>query len=171
MNDLRQQLRQCLMGRVCLMGLGNMDLGDDGFGVRLAEELLAARVPDVVVAGTTLDRHLNDVVDEGFEHLVFLDAVDFGGTPGSVVFLNSQEMAARFPQVSTHKISLGTWAMWVEATGGTKVWLLGVQPESLQPGQPLTPTMQTSLALLSELLRGSMSLRTERVAVGEDVTA
>ena len=34
------------------MGLGNIDCGDDGFGVRLAEELLEAGVPDVEVAGT-----------------------------------------------------------------------------------------------------------------------
>ena len=153
MNDLRQQLRDCLNGRVCLMGLGNTDLGDDGFGVRLAEELLAARVRDVLIAGTALHRHVSDVVDEGFEHLVFLDAVEFGAAPGSVVFLNSRDMAARFPQVSTHKISLGTWAAWIEATGGTKVWLLGVQPASLRPGQPLTPAMQATLAGLRDLLR------------------
>jgi hypothetical protein len=39
MPDLREQLQQLLEGRVCLMGLGNVDYGDDGFGVRLAEEL------------------------------------------------------------------------------------------------------------------------------------
>ena len=39
MPDLREQLQQLLQGRVCLMGLGNVDFGDDGFGVRLAEAL------------------------------------------------------------------------------------------------------------------------------------
>ncbi len=53
-----------------------------------------------------------------FDHLVFLDAVDVGAAPGSVVFLNSQEMAARFPQISTHNISLGLLAKYVES-GGT----------------------------------------------------
>ena len=50
MKDLRQQLAELLQGRVCLMGLGNVDCGDDGFGVRLAEDLLKAGVPDVVIA-------------------------------------------------------------------------------------------------------------------------
>ena len=31
MADLGQQLRERLKGRVCVMGLGNVDLGDDGF--------------------------------------------------------------------------------------------------------------------------------------------
>ena len=150
MPDLREQLQQLLQGRVCLMGLGNVDYGDDGFGVRLAEELKsevrrpkAERNPksegrseelssscsdfglwtsfglrssefglrrQVIVAGTTPERFIGRVADEGFDHLIFLDAVEFGGAPGSVVLLNSDEMAARFPQVSTHKISLGLLA-------------------------------------------------------------
>ena len=90
-------------GRVCFMGLGNVDGGDDGFGVRLAEALARAGVPDVVIAGTAPERLAGRCADRGFDHLVFLDAVDFGAAPGSVVFLNSQEMAARFPQISTHQ--------------------------------------------------------------------
>ncbi|MGD0841055.1 MAG: hydrogenase maturation protease [Candidatus Acidiferrales bacterium] len=137
MPDLAEQLTQCLTGDVCLVGLGNADYGDDGFGVRLAEHLISNDIPEGI----------------GCEHLVFLDAVEFGGAPGSVVFLNSGEMAARFPQISTHKISLSLLAKWAEANGTTKAWLLGVQPESLAAGQPLTATMETTLNALFELLR------------------
>jgi len=152
MPDLREQLEPCFQGRVCLMGLGNSDYGDDGFGVRLAESLVVAGVPDVVVAGTTPDRFVGRVAGEGFDHLIFLDAVEFGGAPGSVVFLNAGEMAARFPQISTHRISLGLLANWVEAGGTTRAWLLGVQPQSLKSGVGLTPTIQRTLEVLVELL-------------------
>ena len=161
MPDLRQQLQQCFKGRVCLMGLGNVLYGDDGFGVRLAEELKSeirspksegnpkseGRSEDpgsscsdfglwrhVIVAGTTPERVIGRVADESFDHVIFLDAVEFGGAPGSVVFLNSGEMTARFPQISTHKISLGLLTKWAEVNGKTKAWLLGVQPESRKPG-------------------------------------
>jgi len=160
MPALRLQLEQCLTGRVCLMGLGNVDYGDDGFGVRLAENLLTAGLPQgwrAVVAGTTPERSIGRVVDIGCDHLVFLDAVEFGAAPGSVVFLDSGEMAARFPQISTHKISLGLLAKWAEANETTRAWLLGVQPESLGAGQQLTPTVQKTLEALSELLRGMNS--------------
>jgi hydrogenase maturation protease len=93
------------------------------------------------------------LADERFDNLIFLDAVDFGGEAGSAVLLNSDEMAARYPQISTHKISLGLLAKWAEANGTTKAWLLGVQPESLKPGGELTPTVQATLELLLELVR------------------
>ena len=152
MKDLRQLLEELLQGRVRLMGLGNVDYGDDGFGVRLAEELLASGVPEVIVAGTTPDRYIGGAADEGFDRLIFLDAVDFGAAPGSVVFLDAREISTRYPQVSTHKISLGVLARWIEASGKTRVLLIGVQPESMKVGQELTPTMYATLGILRDLL-------------------
>jgi hydrogenase 3 maturation protease len=92
------------------------------------------------------------VVDGGFDHVIFLDAVEFGGAPGSVVLLDSEEMAARFPQVSTHKLSLGLLARQIETNGQAKAWLLGVQPESLRQGEQLSPTVKATLQLLLELM-------------------
>jgi hydrogenase 3 maturation protease len=153
MPDLREQLRQCLGGgRVCLMGLGNEDYGDDGAGIRLAEELIRAGVPDVMMAGGRPEVCISRVSGEKFPVIVFLDAVEFGGAPGSVALLDSSEMAARFPQISTHKISLSVLAKWAEAGGNTKAWLLGVQPETLKPGRQLSAAVQTTIALLKELL-------------------
>ena len=157
MNDLRQQLRDCLRGRVCFMGLGNIDYRDDGFGVRLAEELVSAGMPEVVLAGTGPERSINRIANGGFEHLIYLDAVEFGGAPGSVVFLNARDMAAHFPLVSTHKISLALLAKLTEASGTTRAWLLGVQPQSIRPQRGLTPAVDTTLVLLREMLLGMMS--------------
>jgi hydrogenase maturation protease len=178
MADLREQLQQLLQGRVCLMGLGNVAYGDDGFGVRLAEALaMSLPLPkgegrgegeasvglnqryDFFIAGTTPERWISRVADGGFDHLVFLDAVEFGGAPGSVVLLNSDEMAVRFPQISTHKLSLGLLAKQAEANGRTKAWLLGVQPESLRPGEELTPTVRTTLELLFAILKACLHRR------------
>jgi len=152
MPDLREQLQQCLQGRFCLMGLGNVDYGDDGFGVRLAEKLGEGGVSDVIIAGTSPERFIGRVTDDGYDYLLFLNAVEFGGAPGSVIFLNAGEITARFPQVSTHKISLGLMAKWVEDGGKTRAYLLGVQPESLKAAAELTPVVQTTLELLSGLI-------------------
>jgi hydrogenase maturation protease len=151
MPNLRRRLEQLLTGRVCFMGLGNVEYGDDGFGVRLAEDLINAGVPDVIIAAVVPDRWIGQLA--GFNHIVFLDAIEFGGAPGDVVFLDSAEMAARFPQISTHKISLGVLAQWVEATGATKAWLLGAQPESLKAGQQITPALRKTVDLLCELIK------------------
>ncbi len=157
MNDLREQFKSLVSGRVCFMGLGNVAGGDDGFGVRLAESLARAGVPDVVIGGTTPEELIVRYAEHGFDRLVFLDAVDFGAAPGSVVLLNSQEMASRFPQISTHHISLGMLAKYVESTGLVQAWLLGVQPESLKRAPVLSPALQRSLEVLTELINGSVS--------------
>ena len=152
MTDLREQLRQCLVDRVCFLALGNVDYGDDGFGVRLGERLIAAGISDVTIAGTTPERYLGALARERFGHAVFLDAVEFGGAAGSVVFLDASAIVAKFPQVSTHKIALSTLAQWLEANG-TQTWLLGVEPVSLKPGQRLTETVESTLDALSSLLQ------------------
>jgi hydrogenase maturation protease len=139
------------------MGLGNVEDGDDGFGVRLAESLASAGLPDVLVAGTAPEEWVGRCVDSACDHLVFLDAVDAGAAPGSVVFLNTQEMAARFPRISTHNISLGLLAKYVESNGRSRAWLLGAQPASLKPSPALSPAIQSTLAILTELITGVLS--------------
>jgi len=150
--NLREQLDATLQGRVCLMGIGNTDYGDDGFGVRLVEELVGAGVSDVIVAGNEPEHWVGIAAEQEFDHVVLLDAVEFGATPGSVVFLEGQELISRFPQVSTHKISLGLLAKLIESNGITKVWLLGVQPQSTREGKALTSAVRASLKALRELL-------------------
>jgi len=161
-NNLRERLDHTLQGRVCLMGVGNSEYGDDALGVRLAEDLLNAGVLDVIVAGNAPERWIGTAADMEFDHLVFLDAVELGAAPGSAVFLDSQHIAARYPQISTHKISLGALASFVESNGVTKAWLLGVQPESIQQGQELTPGVRATFDVLLELL---FRLRTKQVTV------
>lgn len=159
MQDLREEIRRCFSDRVCLMGLGNTDYGDDGFGVRLADALAERlnrerQVSDpavVITAGTSPERFIG-TVGCGFDHLIFLDAVEFDAEPGSIVLLSAAEITARFPQISTHKISLGLLAALAEENGTTKAWLLGVQPGSLQTSHSLTPAVQTTLEMLKELL-------------------
>jgi hydrogenase maturation protease len=138
--------------RICFMGLGNPDYGDDGFGVQMAEALTAAGVPDVIAAGTAPEQHLGRIASEEFADLVFLDAVEFGAEAGSLFLAGSCEIKVRFPQISTHKLSLAVLAQLAEANGKTRAWLLGVQPESLKPGQALSPAVQRTVKIVRELL-------------------
>ena len=43
MTDLRTTLFERLTGRVCLLGIGNANQGDDGLGMQLAQDLQAER--------------------------------------------------------------------------------------------------------------------------------
>ncbi len=164
MRTLLDELRESLRGRVCLVGLGNPDLADDGFGVRLAERLRLRGYPDVVEAGTTPERWVSRLSDGRYDTVLFLDAVEMGAEPGAVALFAAQELRERFPQVSTHKLSLSLLASLIEASGKTRVCLLGTQPASLRPGDGLTPSLQQTLEALATLLDDALADQTPRLA-------
>jgi hydrogenase maturation protease len=150
--DLQDELRDKLAGRAALVGIGNVDLGDDGLGVRLAERLQRAGFSSAVVGGTVPENIAGSLARRGYDHIVFLDAVDFGAAPGSVVFMGATEIQTRFPQISTHKISLGMTARMIESECRARVWLLGVQPASLRTGSEISAPVKQTLKLLDGLL-------------------
>jgi len=148
---------RALEGPVCWVGLGNVDLGDDGFGVRLAEALAREGCPRVVVAGTTPERWIGSLAGDGCARVVFLDAVELAGEPGAVVWMEAADLEARYPQVSTHKLSLGMLARMLEARG-VRASLLGVKPQSLRPGAGLSEPVRRTLGLLTGMLNDALCL-------------
>jgi hydrogenase 3 maturation protease len=157
MHPREQSLTTCLTGRVCLVGVGKDNLGDDSLGLRLAEALApapASRRPGLVIlrAGADPERHLRFLATSGFDHIVFMDAVDCGKPPGTVTLLAAEEIKVRFPLLSTHKIPLGVLAEYLEAEGGARVWLLGVQPAAIRFGRNLSASVQTTLEALADLM-------------------
>jgi len=165
MRDLRDDLRRCLTGRVCLVGIGNPDRGDDAFGVILADSMRRLGYPEVILADRTPERWTGWLAQSRFQAVLFLDAVEMGAAPGDVVFLASAQIAARYPQLSTHKLSLGTLAALIEAEGPTRVFLLGVQPQSLDYGADLSVPVRTTLEILRDLLAENLTTRAEPLTV------
>jgi hydrogenase maturation protease len=74
---------------VLVAGIGNIFLGDDGFGVEVAARLAGVDVPDGVrvvdfgIRGVHLAYELLD----GYDALVLIDAVPMGEEPGTVAII------------------------------------------------------------------------------------
>jgi hydrogenase maturation protease len=73
-------------GRMLIAGVGNIFLGDDGFGVEVASRLATADLPDWVrVADYGISgMHLAYDLAEGYESTILVDATPRGGEPGTV---------------------------------------------------------------------------------------
>jgi hydrogenase maturation protease len=75
-----------MTGRVLVAGVGNIFLGDDGFGVEVARRLIddpvtaGVKVADFGIRGVHLAYELLD----GYDTLVLVDAVSRGDPPGTV---------------------------------------------------------------------------------------
>ncbi len=155
MEDLSSTLVDLLAGRTAFVGIGNTDLGDDGLGIKLAETLRGAGIGNVLVADTTPENHAAALGREHYDTVIFLDAVHSGGEPGSVILMEASAISSAFPQVSTHKLSLGTLARIVASGNTTKVWFLGVCPASVEAGKDLSGVVRQTVGILAGLIAGA----------------
>jgi hydrogenase maturation protease len=75
--------------RVLVAGIGNIFLGDDGFGVAVASRIAGEALPEGVKVGDFGIRsvHLAYELLDGYDSLVLIDAVDRGDPPGTLTVL------------------------------------------------------------------------------------
>ena len=140
------------MTHILIAGIGNIFLGDDGFGVEVAHRLLARPVPagatviDAGIRGMDLAFRLLDPVDL----LVLIDAVDATaqtGGPGTLYVIEPEVDAMNQGDASGHGMNLpGVFAL-VRAMGGTlpRMLLVGCKPASLDEQLGLSPLVEAAI--------------------------
>ncbi len=120
--------------KVLILGVGNLLLKDDGFGVHFINSLRAVDFPSnisVLEAGTVSHQLIPLLHEIG--HLIVVDVVEAGDVPGSLFRFSPDDM--KFPaeqKVSLHQISLIDVLNMAELTGGKpKTIIIGVQPKDV----------------------------------------
>ncbi len=145
--------------KILICGVGNVLLGDDGFGVELANRLMSHNgIPDWVkiietgIGGMSLVQELM----YGYEAVIILDAYSRGGKPGQLYLLepvlpdlsqlNSQEMRDYF--ADTHyatPIRALSLLSHVSDPPGT-MRIVGCEPEELDDMKiGLSPVVETAV--------------------------
>jgi len=78
--------------RVLVAGIGNIFMGDDGFGVEVAERLAARELPAGVTVSDFGIRGLDLVyaLGEGYDAAVFVDAMPRGEPPGTLFVIEPE---------------------------------------------------------------------------------
>jgi hydrogenase maturation protease len=137
---------------VLVLGLGNIQWGDDGFGVRVIERMQCHyRFPDHITLmdggtqGYYLVRHI-----QAADILVVFDAVDYGLHPGSLKQIEGDEvpkvLGAR--KMSLHQTGFDEVLALAGMLGNTpgQLLLIGVQPVVLDDfGSGLRPAVQRQI--------------------------
>lgn len=124
--------------RILIAGIGNVFLGDDGFGVEVAKRLSARELPagvrvvDFGIRGFDLAYALQD----GYETTILVDACPHGQTPGTVSLIEPDLGKLNEPQpgiVETHGMNpLNVLRMAASMGGGLgKILLIGCEPATL----------------------------------------
>jgi hydrogenase maturation protease len=146
------------MTAIIVAGVGNIFLGDDGFGVEVARRLAA----DPWIAGRDLE-----VIDAGIRALdlayrlldpprllVVADTIARGSEPGTIYLIDPAVDGAHGP-ADPHGMTLDTVFSMVTTLGGTlpRVVIVGCEPASLEEGMSLTPAVASAVEPTIRLIR------------------
>ncbi|HWB54202.1 MAG TPA: hydrogenase maturation protease [Tepidisphaeraceae bacterium] len=144
--------------RILIAGIGNIFLGDDAFGVEVAQRLLRrqnrpdVRVVDFGIRGLDLVYALLD----GCETVIIVDAVPRGdGPPGTLYVLEPplDQLGDTSPLIEAHSMDPVKVLRTAVALGATprQVLIVGCEPtpiaESLDGAMPVSISVEVSAAV------------------------
>ena len=125
---------------ILIAGIGNIFLGDDGFGVEVVKRLAGGKVPSRVRVADFGIRgfDLAYALEQGYETTILVDAYPHGEPPGTIYVvepdLDALEPANASPSaVETHGMNPMNVLRMVKAMNGRlgKVLLVGCEPATL----------------------------------------
>jgi hydrogenase maturation protease len=136
-------------GAVLVAGVGNIFLGDDGFGPEVVRRLAArplppeVRVVDYGIRGMHLAYDLLDGVDL----LVLVDAAPRGGQPGDVVVLEVGAEHLGDGDFDAHGMEPTAMLASLGALGGRlpRTYVVGCEPADTAEGIGLSPPVQAAV--------------------------
>lgn len=137
-----------------VLGVGNIILSDEGFGVRVVEYLQKHFVfPENValIDGGTLGVELTHFIT-GTRRLLIIDSIDGGVEAGATFHLRGDEIRKHFQQkISAHEVGIQDVLTMLELTGKSPyVELIGAQPFRLEAGVELSERMSELVPVFAD---------------------
>ncbi len=131
---------------VLVLGIGNILLSDEGFGVRVIERMQAMALSEDVdiVDGGTAGVDLLDIL-AGREKVIVVDAIDADCSPGTVLrFGIAQLMQKEQADLSMHELGIAETILMTKQLGCApkEVIVFGIQPQNIECGLELSHNLQ-----------------------------
>ena len=148
------------MPRVLVAGIGNIFLGDDGFGVEVARRLTGSDLPPGVSVRDFGIRGLHlsyEILDGGYDLTILVDAAQRGGKPGMVYLIEPEPGASSLPP-DAHAMTPDAVLATLRALGGDpgRVLVVGCEPASMEEGiglsEPVGAAVDEAVKLVHELI-------------------
>lgn len=147
--NLNQFLKQHPSNSTRLIGLGNMDRGDDAAGIVLCQKL-KPDTPQLIFheQEKTVESLIVDFVEDPLiQCILFIDAVDFSGKAGQARCFFPEEIKKLVLPVSTHKPPIQILCNLI-IQHQKNCCLLGIQPNSLNLFEPMSIDVQNTISSL-----------------------
>jgi hydrogenase 3 maturation protease len=153
------------MSGTVILGIGNQLGGDDAAGPCVVDMLnpalralsagqhRAKAFPSTEItaidASTAPESYTSIIRQHRPDLLILVDAADMGLSPGALRIIPPEKI--RTLSFSTHSIPLSTFLSYVKEFCG-KVLLVGVQPEQMETGRPISKAVRKSARKLAEAI-------------------
>jgi len=144
--------------RIVIAGVGNVFLGDDGFGVAVVRHLAGTPLPagvelfDVGIRGV----HLAYELLGGVDLLILVDASARGEPPGtvSVLEVGDGELAPSPPLIDAHSLGPDAVLALVRRLGGQpgRTLVVACEPADLAPGMELSGPVRAAVPEAARLI-------------------
>ncbi len=143
--------------KALVLGIGNVLLRDEGFGVRATEyfEGHFSFGPDVVcLDGGTSGLGLLSYIED-YTHIIVVDAVAANGSPGKIFRIPGEEVQ-KWPSLKSstaHQIGLRDLLAIARFQGlNPELMIIGVIPKDISAGLELTPVIKKAVPLAAEAI-------------------
>ena len=136
---------------VSILGLGNSFRGDDGVGIKVAENIGAERIDNVAIFTNIADSVSLIESWEGSDAAYIIDAVSSGSAPGKIHRfepMKEEIPAGIFRDYSTHSLDLKKaveLAEILDRLPGSLV-VYGIEGKNFSPGADLTPEVNEAVS-------------------------
>ena len=141
-----------------IAGIGNIFLGDDGFGVEVAKRLSGETLPAEVTVRDYGIRGLHlayEMMDGGYDTTVFVDAVPRGGQPGSLYLIEPEVDQVGPAAAEAHAMNPANVIALLKTMGGVpgRVLIVGCEPASVEEGIGLTAPVANAVGEAVQFVR------------------
>lgn len=151
-----------MTARMLVAGVGNIFLGDDGFGPEVAARLLALDVPTAsvkVVDYGIRGVHLAYELLDGYDALIIIDAVRRGGEPGTLHVIEPDVSGVAAGPVDGHDMTPETVLAVLGGLGGEvgRVLVVGCEPADVTEGiglsEPVSAAVDQAVLTVRKLIK------------------
>jgi hydrogenase maturation protease len=161
--------------RILVACVGNIFLGDDGFGVEVAQHLARQPMPpgvqlaDIGIRGIHLAYELLD----GCELLILVDAAPHGQPPGtvSVIEVGPDTVAPPRPVIDAHGLAPDDVFTLLEQLDArpARTIVVACEPDDVTPGMDLSPAVVAAVPHAVRTVEEVLRTETARREPGERV--
>jgi hydrogenase maturation protease len=150
--------------RIFVVGVGNIFLGDDGFGVEVATRMRRRPVPDGVRVDDFGIRgvHLAYALLEGYDLVILVDTISLGEKPGTITVIEPDADSVGEVLPDAHDLDPVAVMGLLTDLGGSvgRMLVVGCEPADIEEqmglSEPVAAAVEDAIRVVEELVSEHM---------------